>query len=334
VAIAAGMRLEGCRVMRIAVVGAGAIGTWLGAALARSGHDVALIARGAHLDAMRSGGVKIVPAGADPYEVAPLATGDPSEVGPVDAVLLAVKAHQQAAAGRAAAPLFGPDTSIVSVQNGIPWWYFHGLEGPYEGRRIEAVDPGGEVSAVLDPKRAIGCVVYLGAEIAAPGEVHTRPENGLVLGEPDGSGSERLGRIAAALEDAGFPVRHSADIRSDVWTKLMGNASLNPISVLTRGGLTSMATDPGVRDVVARIMREVVAIARATGADPTVSIDERLAITARLGEHATSMLQDHLAGKPLELSAITAAPIELAHLTGTPAPTLETVHALATLAGA
>jgi 2-dehydropantoate 2-reductase len=318
--------------MRIAVVGAGAIGTWLGAALARSGHDVALIARGAHLDAMRSGGVRIVPAGKEPYEVAPLATGDPSEVGPVDAVLLAVKAHQQATAGRAAAPLLGPDTTIVSVQNGIPWWYFHGLEGPYRGRRIEAVDPGGEVSAALDPERAIGCVVFLGAEIAAPGEVHARPENGLVLGEPDGSDSERLRRIAQALEEAGFPVRRSPDIRTDIWTKLMGNASLNPISVLTRAGLASMARHPDVRQVVALIMAEVVAIARATGADPRISIEERLAITATLGEHATSMLQDLLADKPLELSAITAAPIELAHLTGTPVPTLETVHALAALA--
>jgi 2-dehydropantoate 2-reductase len=274
----------------------------------------------------------VVPAGADPYEVAPLATGDPSEVGPVDAVLLAVKAHDHGVAGRAAAPLLGPETAVVSVQNGIPWWYFHRQEGPYEGRRIEAVDPGGEVTAALAPERAIGCVVFLGAQVAAPGEVHTRPENGLILGEPDGSDSDRLRRIAGALEVAGFPVRRSPDIRTDIWTKLMGNASMNPISVLTRAGLGSIARHTGVRLVVARIMEEVVAIARATGADPTISIEERLAITATLGEHPTSTLQDLLAGKPLELSAITAAPVELAHLTGTPAPTLETVHALASLA--
>ena len=318
--------------MRIAVVGAGAIGTWLGAALDRAGHEVALVARaGARLDALRRDGVRIAPADEPPYVARPAVTAEPAEIGPVDAVLLAVKAHDQARAGAAAAPLLGPETAVVSVQNGIPWWYFHRLAGPFEGRTLESVDPGGAVSAALPPERALGCIVYLGAEVAAGGEVRTRPENGLVLGEPDGTDSPRLRAIASALEQAGFPVRRADDIRTEIWTKLMGNAAFNPISVLTGAGLGSIARHPGTGEVVRQVMGEVVAVARATGADPAISIEERLAITATLGEHPTATLQDLRAGKPLELSAITAAPVELAHLTGTPAPALETVHALASL---
>ncbi|MDP9384734.1 MAG: 2-dehydropantoate 2-reductase [Actinomycetota bacterium] len=320
--------------MRIAVVGAGAIGAWLGAALARAGHEVALIARGRRLEGLRRDGVRIRPAGEAPYVAHPLVTDAAAEVGPVDAVLLAVKAHDQARAGAAAAALLGPETAVVSVQNGIPWWYFHRLGGPHGGRRVEAVDPGGAVSAAFPPERAIGCVVYLGAELAADGEVRTRPENGLVVGEPDGTDSARLRAVAAALEESGFPVRRSAGIRTDIWTKLMGNASFNPISALTGAGLGSIARDPGTAGLVRQIMHEVVAIARATGANPSISIEERLAITAALGEHPTSTLQDLRAGKPLELSALTAAPVELARLTGTPAPALEAVHALASLLAA
>jgi 2-dehydropantoate 2-reductase len=313
--------------MHVAVVGAGAIGTWLGAALARAGHDVALIARGPHLDAMRAaGGVTL---GGE--HVPLLAVGEPAEIGPVDAVILSVKAHDQAAAGAAMVPLLGPHTPIVSAQNGIPWWYFHG-HPVHPSRRVEAVDPGGAVTAVLDPARAIGLVVYLGARVAAPGVVETRPEAGLVIGEPDGSTSARLTAIADALEDAGFPVRRTPDIRTELWTKLMGNAAFNPISILTRAGLGTMASDPGVRAVAARVMAETVEVAGALGAAPAISIDDRLAITARLGDHKTSTLQDLEAGRRLELAAITGAVVELADLTGVAAPTLRTVHALAALA--
>jgi 2-dehydropantoate 2-reductase len=315
--------------MRIAVVGAGAIGTWIGAALSRAGDDVALIARGAHLDAMRAGGVTV--AGSEAYTVRPLATDSASEVGPVDLVVLAVKAHDQPAAGPLVAALLGPDTVVLAAQNGIPWWYFHALPGPYEGRRVEAADPGGAVSAAIAPERALGLVVYMGASLGPPGTVNVRPEAGLVIGEPSGESSARLARVAAALEAAGFPVRQSADIRTDLWTKLMGNASFNPISVLTRGGLGTIATHPGTRDVVAQMMEEARAIARATGADPTMSIPDRLAITARLGDHKTSTLQDAEAGKRIELDAVLGAVVELATLTGTPAPTLTTVLALTDL---
>src|SRR4051812_22791673 len=317
--------------MRVAIVGAGAIGTWLGAALHRAGHDVALLARGAHLEALRRDGVRVVERDGAAYEARPLATDDAVEVGPVDAVVLAVKAHDQLAAAPAVRALLGPGTPVVVAQNGLPWWYFHGLPGPYEGRRIETLDPGDALSAALAPERAIGMVVYLGAEIAAPGVVRTRPEAGLVVGEPGGAPTPRLDAVAGALRDAGFPVRTTADVRTEIWTKLMGNLSFNPISLLTRAGLGTMASDPGVRAVIRAMMEEAVAIARAVGADPTMSIDERLAITARLGDHRPSTLQDLEAGKRVELDALTGAAVELADLTGVPAPTLRTVHALADL---
>jgi 2-dehydropantoate 2-reductase len=309
--------------MRIAVAGAGAIGTWLGAALARSGHDVALLARGAHLEAVREAGVRV--RGSEEYEVRPALAAD----GPVDVVILAVKAHDLA--GVRIAELLGPDTVVVAAQNGIPWWYFHRLPGPFEGRRVEAVDPGGAVSTAIAPERALGLVVYMGAQLGPPGTVNVRPEAGLVIGEPSGEASRRLARVAGALEEAGFPVRRSADIRTDVWTKLMGNATFNPISLLTGAGLGTMASHPGTRALVAQAMEEAVAVARAVGANPTISIPDRLAITERLGEHKTSTLQDLEAGKRVELDAILAAPVELAALTNTPAPTLEMLLALADL---
>lgn len=315
--------------MRIAVVGSGAIGTWLGAALARSGHDVALIARGAHLDAMRRDGVRVT--GSEVYQAQPLVTDDAREVGAVDAVLLCVKAHDQAATGPLMAALLGPETTVVAAQNGVPWWYFHGLDG-FEGRRIEAVDPGGAVSAVVAPERALGLVVYMGASVAEPGVVSVRPEAGLVIGEPSGELTGRLEAVAAALEGSGFPVRRTQDIRTELWTKLMGNASFNPISLLTRAGLGTIASHPAVREHVAAIMRECVAVARATGADPTISIEDRLAITARLGEHKTSTLQDLEAHKRVELDALVGAVVELAAVAGVPAPTLTLVHDLADLA--
>jgi 2-dehydropantoate 2-reductase len=308
--------------MRIAVVGAGAIGTWLGAALSHAGHDVALIARGAHLEALRREGARVT--GETEFVADPLATDDPGAIGTVDAVLLTVKAHDQLAVAPLVARLLGPHTAIVAAQNGIPWWYF-------SDRHIEAVDPAGALSALLPRERALGMVVYMGATISAPGVVATRPEAGLVIGEPDGSDSPRLAAIAGALTDAGFPVRVSEDIRTELWTKLMGNVAFNQISLLTRAGLGTMAQDPGVRRVVATMMAETVEIARASGADPTISIEDRLAITARLGDHKPSTLQDLEAGKRLELDAIAAAVVELADLGGVEAPTVRTVTALADL---
>ncbi|MEA2172405.1 MAG: 2-dehydropantoate 2-reductase [Solirubrobacteraceae bacterium] len=311
--------------MKLAVVGSGAIGTWLGAALARAGHDVALIARGAHLEAMRSGGVRVEPSEGEAYVVRPLVTGDAAEVGPVDAVLLCVKAHDQAGAGRSyAGPLLGPDTVVVAAQNGIPWWYF-------ADRRVEAVDPSGEVSAVWPKERAIGCVVYLGASVPQPGTVHTHPEHGLVLGEPDGSDSPRLRAVVTALESAGFPVRVSPAIRAEIWTKLMGNATFNPASLITRAGLATMVGHPGLQPIIRAGMEEVVAIATALDAAPPMTVDERMAITARLGDFKPSTLQDVEAGRRVELDALLGAVVELADHAGVPAPTLSMLYALADL---
>jgi 2-dehydropantoate 2-reductase len=303
--------------MRIAVVGAGAIGTWLAAALSRAGEDVALLSRTAGFDEVRV-------TGTEEYVARPQITADAASIGPVDAVFLAVKAHDQLAAAPSVQAVLGPETSIIAPQNGIPWWYF-------PDRPVQAVDPEGALSALLPRERAVGMVVYLGATLVKQGVVAVRPEAGLVVGEPSGEDTPRLRAIVAALEGAGFPVRVTADIRTELWTKLMGNVAFNQISLLTRAGLGTIALDPAVRRIVAAMMAETVEIARATGADPTISIEDRLAITERLGDHKPSTLQDLEAGKRLELDAIAAAVVELADVAGVDAPTVRIVTALADL---
>jgi 2-dehydropantoate 2-reductase len=278
---------------------------------------VTLIARGAHREAIAARGLRV-----GDYTVHPRLEPD----GPVDAVLLPTKAHDQLAAAPAVRALLGPDTPVVAAQNGIPWWYFHP-----EPRRIEAVDPGGALSAAIGPERAIGLVAYLGARIPEPGVVEVRPEAGIDIGEPSGDSTPRLRAVAGALRDAGFEVRERDDIRTEIWTKLLGNASFNPISLLTRAGLGTLARDRGTREVIALVMAETVEVARAYGAAPTISIEDRLAITERLGDHKTSTLQDFEAGKPLELAALVDAVIELAGAAGVPVPTLRIVGALAAL---
>jgi 2-dehydropantoate 2-reductase len=313
--------------MRWAIFGAGAIGTWVGAALARAGEEATLVARGAHLEALRErGGARLRQPDGREEAIAVAAVGDGAEVGVVDVVVLTTKAHDLLGAAASIAPLIGPETVLVSAQNGIPWWWFHGRE---DGRRVEAVDPGGALSAVLAPERALGAVVYLGGRIAEPGVAAISPEAGLVLGEPDGTASARLDAVADGLERAGFPTRRTDSIRREVWTKMMGNASFNIISILTRAGIGTMATDPGVAPVIERAMADVLAVA---GEDrPEISIADRLAISARLGDHKPSTLQDLEAGKRLELDALGAAVVELADHGGVEAPTLRAVYALADL---
>ncbi len=308
--------------MRWAIFGAGAIGTWVGAALARAGEEVTLVARGRHLDALRAAGEARLrdPEGIEErVPVRAVGAEETSEVGAVDVVVLTVKAHDLLPAAEAIAPLIGEGTVLVSAQNGIPWWW----------GRVEAVDPGGALSAVLDPARALGAVVYLGGSVVEPGVVATSPEAGLVLGEPGGTPTERLETVAAGLERAGFPVRRTENIRREIWTKMMGNASFNIISVLTRAGIGTMASDPGVAPIVERTMQDIVAIA---GADaPAISVAERIAISRRLGDHKPSTLQDLEAGKRLELDALGAAVVELADQAGVEAPTLRAIFALADL---
>jgi 2-dehydropantoate 2-reductase len=312
--------------MRIAVVGAGAIGGYVGAALHRGGADVHLVARGANLAAIREHGVRVLSERGDFTAHAP-ATDNPAEIGPVDVVFLGLKAYQYASAGPLLEPLLHATTAVVAAQNGLPWWYFHGLDGPYAGRRIEAVDPGGATSAVIAPERAIGCVVYCATELEAPGVIRHIEGTRFSIGEPDGTISERCLRFSEAMVAGGLKSPVERDIRNDIWVKLMGNVAFNPLSALTRATMVRIATDPPTRAVVAAIMAETVEIARAVGCEPAVEIERRLSGAERVGEHKTSTLMDLEAGKPLELGAIVTAVVELADLTGTPAPHLKSIAA-------
>ena len=316
--------------MRIAVVGAGAIGAYVGAALHRGGADVTLIARGRHLEAMRAGGVQVLSPRGDFHAAVP-ATDDARSVGTVDYVVLGLKSQDYAASGALVQPLLGPETSLVPAQNGIPWWYFHGETGPYAERRIEAVDPGGAVSAVLDPRRAIGCVVYSSAELQAPGVVRHIEGTRFTIGEPDGTDSERCQNFSEAMVAGGLKCPVESDIRSEVWLKLMGNAAFNPISALTGATMVQIAQFEPTRRLAADVMTEVRDVAAALGRAPEISIERRLAGAERVGAHRTSMLQDLEAGKALELAPLVVAVVELAELTRVPVPALRAVAAATAL---
>jgi 2-dehydropantoate 2-reductase len=312
--------------MRIAVLGAGAIGAYVGAAVHRGGADVSLIARGPHMEAMRRDGVRVISPRGDFHARVP-ATDDPSEIGTVDYVLLGLKAQDYASVGLLLEPLMGSKTSIVAAQNGVPWWYFHAEGSRYDGRRIEAVDPGGAVSAVLTPERAIGCVVYCSTELDAPGVVRHVEGTRFSIGEPDRSLSKRCASFAQAMSAGGLKCPVERDIRNDVWIKLMGNVAFNPLSALTRATMVEIAHNRATRELVIRLMEETLSIAAQLGYEPEVSVDRRLTGAERVGHHKTSMLQDLEAGKRLELEPLIGAVVELAALTGTPAPALRTLHA-------
>jgi 2-dehydropantoate 2-reductase len=313
--------------MRIAVLGAGAIGAYVGAALARGGTDVHLVARGAHLEAMRRDGIRVRSARGD-FTARPPATDDPREIGPVDVVFLGLKANGYATAGPLLEPLMHDQTAVVAAQNGIPWWYFHGLNGRFEGRRIETVDPGGAVSRVIPPERGIGCVVYAGTELEAPGVVRHLEGTRFTIGEPNGTISDRCKRFSDAMIAGGLkcPVE-TTELRNEVWVKLMGNVSFNPLSALTRATIAGICRHPPSRRLVEAMMRETLAVARAVGAEPSVSVERRLAGGEKVGEHRTSTLQDLEAGKPLELGPIIGAVVELADLTGVEVPSLRAIAA-------
>jgi 2-dehydropantoate 2-reductase len=316
--------------MKVAVLGAGAIGAYVGAALHRGGTEVHLIARGAHLEAIRTGGVKVLSPRGD-FEARTPATADPAEVGPVDYVFLGLKANSYATAGPLIQPLLHDETVVVAAQNGIPWWYFHGLKGPYEGRRIESVDPGGSVTEVLALERAVGCVVYCSTELEGPGVVRHLEGTRFSIGEPAGGISDRCAAFSAAMIAGGLKCPVEEDIRNDIWIKLLGNAAFNPISALARATMVEIATHEGTRAMVRLMMEESLEIAAAVGCHPEISVDKRINGAERVGEHKTSMLQDLEKDKPLELDVILAAVVELADLTSTPAPTLRAVHAVADL---
>jgi len=262
------------------------------------------------------------------FRAHPHATADPTEIGPVDIVFLGLKAYGYAGAGHLIRPLLRPGTGVVAAQNGIPWWYFHGLPGPYEGRRVEAVDPDGAVSAVIPPAQAIGCVVYSSTEIESPGVIRHIEGTRFSIGEPDGTISQRCTAFSQAMVAGGLKCPIETDLRSDIWLKLMGNVAFNPISVLTGATMGEIAAHPGTRQLVLAMMHETAEIAASLGSPPKISVERRFEGAARVGDHKTSMLMDFEAGKPLESDALLKAPVELARLAGVPAPSLEMVQAL------
>ncbi len=316
--------------MKFAVVGAGAIGAYVGACLERGGAEVALVARGAHLAAMQQNGVRIESERGS-FTAHPLATGDMRAIGPVDAVILALKAHQIADVLGDLPALFHADTAVVSMQNGIPWWYFAGNGGPYDGHTIEAVDPGGRIAAAIANERVVGSVVYPAAEIAAPGVIKHIEGTRFQLGNPDRKPSERTQRIADAFIAGGLKAPIDEEIRAEIWLKVLGNAAFNPISALTRATLVEMADDALVEPLVREMMAESLAVAAALGVVPNVTIDKRIDGARRVGMHKSSMLQDAEARKPFETEAIIGAVVELGALTGVPVPATRHVYALVKL---
>ena len=314
--------------MKICIFGAGAIGGLMGAKLAAKGDvDVTFIARGPHLAAMRAQGVKLISEGTEQI-VHPRCVESAEEAGPQDYVLVTLKAHSLPSAAKQMQPLLGTDTAIVSAVNGIPWWYFHGLGGAYEGRIVQSVDPEGQVSALLPPSRAIGCIVYPAAEVTAPGVIEHSYGDRFSLGEPDGSRSPRAQALSEALIAAGFKAPVRPKIRDELWVKLWGNMAFNPISALTTATLDVLTGDEGQRGVARAMMLEGQRVAEALGVRFAIDVDKRIAGAAEVGAHKTSMLQDLERGRPMEIEALLGAVVELADWVGEAAPISRTVLAL------
>ena len=316
--------------MRVCIVGAGAIGGYIGAKLAKAGADVVLFARGPHLKAMQERGLRVESADGD-FEVRPKATGELEDLRGADVIVLGVKAHSLTTLAPQLRPLFAPGTIVVSTQNGIPWWYFQRLGGPYDGRPVKAADPDGSIAGLIDPTRIVGSVVYPAANLVSPGVVHVVEGKRFTLGELDGSEPPRIQAIASSLTKAGLKAPITNDIRSEIWLKLWGNLSFNPISALTGATLVDLVTYPLTRELCIAMMREAEQIANALGVTFRVGIDRRIAGAEKVGAHKTSMLQDLEQGKPLELDALVGSVVELGRLTNTPTPHIDAVYACASL---
>jgi len=312
--------------MRFFIAGAGAIGAYVGARMAQAGFDVTLFARGPHLRAMHGHGVQVKSIEGD-FVARPKIVSSVEDVEPPDVVFLGVKAHGLPQLVPQLRPVLGPDTTVVSTQNGIPWWYFQGFGGDWEGLRLERVDPGGVISSAIEARRVVGSIVYFSTEITAPGVVQHIEGNRISLGEPDGARSERCRRIADALIASGLRCPVTTHIRQEIWVKVLGNASFNPVSALTRATLVQMVRDPEVCSLIRNIMQEVEAVSRRLGMELPVSIDQRIAGAEKVGEHKTSMLQDLEAGRSMELEALVGAVVELGERVGLPMSYTRTVYA-------
>jgi 2-dehydropantoate 2-reductase len=314
--------------MRIVIVGAGAIGGYIGARLARVGADVVLHARGAHLAAMQAHGLRVI-GDEEEFTVTPAVSGELAAIGQADVVFLGVKAHSLTALAPTLGPLLGADTVVVSTQNGIPWWYFQQGGGEFEGLRLERVDPGGVIAAAIEPRRVVGSIAYFATDVVEPGVIRHIEGNRISFGEPDGSKSERARRIAEALIAAGFRCPVTPRFRHEIWVKLLGNVAFNPISVLTRGTLEQIARHPDVSRLVRELMVETEAVAARLGIELPISIDQRMAGAEKVGAHKTSMLQDLEAGRPMELEAVVGAVVELGERMGLPMTATRAVYACA-----
>ncbi len=314
--------------MKICIYGAGAIGGYLGVLLKQGGVDVSLIARGAHLEAIKKDGLKLLIDGGE--KVARMAaTADPGDLGPQDYVIIALKSHQAWEAAEAIKPLLGPNTAVVTAQNGIPWWYFHGFEGQYANLQLQSVDPDGRQWNIIGPQRAIGCTVYPAAEIVAPGIIKHIYGDRFGLGEPSRKETERVQSLAKAFAASGLTAKVNPEIRNDIWLKLWGNLCFNPISALTHATLDVVATDPGTRMVSRKMMEEAEKIARRIGVHFRVNIERRIDGAAAVGAHRTSMLQDLDKKRPLELDALLTVVQELGRLVNVETPIIDSILALA-----
>ncbi len=318
--------------MKIAVVGAGAIGGYLGTRLSIAGEEVTFIARRRNLEAINADGFRLVlEDGTQEHAPNVRAVQQMAEAGPQDAVLITLKAHQLREVVQELPALFGPETVVVTMINGVPWWYFHALPGPYMGRAVTSVDPDGVIAATIEPRRVIGSVVYPAAELVAPGLVKLIEGNRFTLGEPSGERTPRVEALSKAFMAAGFKAPIARDIRSELWIKLWGNLSFNPISALTHATLEDICRFGPTRELAARMMAEAQAVAQALGVTFKISLEQRIAGAEAVGAHKTSMLQDVEAGRALELEALVGAVIELGRITGTPVPTIEAIHAATSL---
>jgi 2-dehydropantoate 2-reductase len=314
--------------VKVAIFGAGAIGGLLGVKLAQAGADVTFIARGPHLAAMQTNGVTLI-SGGDRIVVHPRCLADPAEAGIQDFVVVTLKAHGLPGAAPQIAKMMGPDSALVTGINGVPYWYFYGLDGPYRDRRVESVDPGGKLWDVLPPSQAIGSVVYPAAEVTDPGVITHTYGDRFTLGEPDGSRSPRIEALSKLMIAAGFKAPVRPRIRDEIWVKLWGNMAFNPISALTMSTLDRITGDADLRALCRTMMLEGRAVAEALGVRFAIDVDKRIDGAAEVGEHKTSMLQDLERGRPMEIDALLGAVVELGEVTGQPTPTSRSVLALA-----
>jgi 2-dehydropantoate 2-reductase len=311
--------------MKVLIVGAGAVGAYIGARLTLIGVDVTLVARGPQLEAIRERGVQVQSRTGD-FQARPKICATLAEVGPVEVVFLGVKAHSLPQLAPQLKAVLAANTSVVSTQNGVPWWFFENFAGDWNGLRLERVDPGGIISAAIDARRVIGSIVYFSTEVIAPGVIRHIEGNRISLGEPDGTRSERLRQIADALVASGLRAPITAHIRNEIWVKLLGNVAFNPLSALTGATLGQMVRDPDVSNLAREMMREAQAVAARLGLDLPISIEQRMEGAKKVGEHKTSMLQDLEAQRPLELEAIVGAIVELGQRIGVPMPHTRTIY--------